>query len=143
MIASLVSTPTTTLLEQTLNFTEQRHNVLLEDIANVDTPGYVQRDVSVEKFQGALQDAVAKRRASNNDAYQPKSNSAVNFYAGSSLVQTKPEETVNSVAFHDRGVRNMEYLMGQVADNAMAHNTVTQLLKSRYDWINKAISMKP
>ncbi len=143
MIASLISSPTTTMLEQTLNFTEQRHNVLLEDIANASTPGFVQRDVSVDKFQKSLRDAVARRRSSFNNAYSPESNDAVEFEPGGSGVQVKPQETVNSVAFHDRGVRSMEYLMGQMADNATAHNTVAQLLKTRYDWINRAISMKP
>jgi len=143
MIDSLISSPTTQMLEQTLDFTEQRHNVLLEDIANVSTPGYVQRDVSVDAFQQSLQAAIAKTQGSNNDDYEPESNDAADFVPGSSLVQVKPQEVANTVAFHDRGVRSMEYLMGQLGDNAMAHNTVSQLLKSRYDWITKAINMKP
>ncbi len=143
MIQQFVTTPTITLLEQTLNFTEQRHNVLLEDIANVSTPGFVQKDVSVKEFQKSLQDAVTRRRASYNNEYQPESNSAVEFQEGGSRVQVKPQETVNSVAFHDRGVRSMEYLMSEMGDNAMAHNTVVQLLRGRYDTLNKAITMKP
>jgi hypothetical protein len=39
-------------------------------------------------------------------------------------------------------VRSMEYLMSQMADNALAHNTAAQFLKARYDLISRAISMK-
>jgi flagellar basal-body rod protein FlgB len=143
MIDALISTPTIRMLEQTLDFTEQRHNVLLEDIANVSTPDYVQKDVSVDEFQKSLRKAVAQQRASANDAYNPESTDTVDFVPGSSVIQAKPKETVNSIAFHDRGVRNMEYLMSNMADNAMAHNIVSQMLKNRYDILNKAIMMKP
>jgi flagellar basal-body rod protein FlgB len=142
MIDSLVSSPSIKMLEQTLDFTEQRHNVLLEDIANVSTPGFVQKDVSVAAFQKSLQDAVAKNWASNNDSYDPESNEAVDFSPAGTQVQVKPVEVANTVAFHDRGVRSMEYLMGQMADNAMAHNTVSQLLKNRYDMTSRAIKMQ-
>ncbi|MGN6367273.1 MAG: flagellar basal body rod protein FlgB [Phycisphaerae bacterium] len=142
MIDSLISSPTIRMLEQTLDFTEQRHNVLLEDIANVSTPGYVQKDVSVAAFQKSLQEAVARKWASNNNDYEPESNGVVDFTPGVSTVQVKPAEVVNNVGFHDRGVRSMEYLMGQLADNAMAHNTISQLLKNRYDLTAKAIKMQ-
>ena len=143
MIDALISSPTIRMLEQTLDFTEQRHNVLIEDIANASTPGFVQKDLSVDEFQKSLSKAVARQRASYNDTYDPESNDTVDFIPGSSVIQAKPKETVNSIAFHDRGVRNMEYLMGNMADNAMAHNIVSQMLKNRYDIVNKAIMMKP
>ena len=143
MIESLISNPTTRMLEQTLDFTEQRHNLLLEDIANVSTPGFVEKDVSVDAFQKSLQDAVAKKWASNNNSYEPESNHDVTFSPMSSQVQVQPMEVKSSVAFHDKGVRSMEDLMGKMADNAMAHNAVAQMLKNRYDLINKAINMKP
>ncbi|HUO10187.1 MAG TPA: hypothetical protein VM008_17910 [Phycisphaerae bacterium] len=142
MIDSLVSSPTIRMLEQTLDFTEQRHNVLLEDIANVSTPGFVQKDVSVAEFQKSLQDAIAKNWTSNNNSYHPESNEAADFSPVSSQVQVKPAEVGNTMAFHDRGVRSMEYLMGQMADNAMAHNAVSQLLKSRYDMTTRAIKLQ-
>lgn len=142
MIDSLISSPSIRMLEQSLDFTEQRHNVLIEDIANVSTPGFVQKDVSVAAFQKSLQAAVARKWASNNDTYEPESNHETDFTPGASTVQVKPAEVANSVAFHDRGVRSMEYLMGQLADNAMAHNTISQLLKNRYDVTTRAIKMQ-
>jgi len=142
MIDNLVSSPVTRMLEQTMSFTEQRHDVLLADIANASTPGYVQKDISVAEFQGALRDAVKRQGESLNGTYEPNSGETVAFEPGSSTVTAKPTDTVNGVAFHDRGVRNMEYLMSQMADNALAHNVTAQLLKGRYDQMARAISMK-
>jgi flagellar basal-body rod protein FlgB len=142
MIDSLVSTPQIRMLEQTMNFTEQRHQALLEDIANISTPGYIQRDLPVEEFQGALRDAVSRQQESLNDAYQPESGDTIDFESGGSRVFASAGEKVNSVAFHDRGVRSMEYLMSEMADNVIAHNMAAQFLKSRYDQLSRAISMK-
>ncbi len=130
------------MLEQTLSFTEQRHNLLLDNIANVSTPGYVQKDVPVESFQATLRQAVEERRASVNDTYDPQSSNQITFDSRSSNLTLHPQESVNSVVFHDRGIRSAEFLMSQLADNALAHNMTAQLLRNRYDTISKAISMK-
>ena len=67
MIDALISNPTVRMLEQTLSFTEQRHNLLLEDIANASVPGAVQKDVSVGEFQQSLRKAINQKRASANN----------------------------------------------------------------------------
>jgi flagellar basal-body rod protein FlgB len=144
MIDSLISNPGIRMLEQTLSFTEQRHAVLLDDIANASTPGYVQKDLSVPEFQGALRAAIAGKQASNNGAYEPagEAGGTVAFEPGGSRVYTRAAAAPRGVAFHDGGVRQMEYLMSEIADNAMAHNMAAQFLKGKYDTIGKAISMR-
>jgi len=142
MIDSLLSSPTTRMLEQTMSFTEQRHQVLAGDIANADTPGFVQRDMSVADFQKSLRQAVTRNRESLNDAFEPQSTDSVAFEPGGSRIRGVAQEKPVGVPFHDRGVRSMEYLMSEMADNAMAHNVAAQFLKSRYDQLSRAISMK-
>ena len=139
MIEDLVSSP---MLERALSFTEQRHQVILANIANASTPGYVQQDVPVAKFQKAMQDALDRQRQSSDGAFEPESNDVLQFVPGSSTVQITPQPSTMAMAFHDRGVRSTESLMGDLADNAMAHNLVAQLLKIAYDGTSKAISMK-
>lgn len=143
MIDALISSPTVRMLEQALSFTEQRHNVLLENIANVSTPGYVQKDVSVAGFQQALRQAVEAKRASANDLYEPQSTPEIQFQTGGGGVAARAQEAPTSVAFHDRGIRSMESLMSDLADNALAHNITAQLLRGRYDQVARAIAMKP
>ena len=142
MIDALIADPTTHLLEQSLNFTEQRHQVILENIANVSVPGYVQKNVSVAGFQKAVQDAVDRRRQSFNAAYAPESNDDVEFSPDGSDVRAIAHPATDAMPFHDRGVRSIESLMGDLADNALAHNAIAQMLKNRYDLTNRAISMK-
>ena len=47
------------LLEQMLQFTAARHRLIAENIANVDTPGYRQKDLSRREVPG---DAARARR---------------------------------------------------------------------------------
>ena len=43
-------------LQQALDYHLERHNVLISNVSNVDTPGYVPRDLArTEGFQGVLQ----------------------------------------------------------------------------------------
>jgi flagellar basal-body rod protein FlgB len=142
MIDALISNSTIRMLEQSLNFTEQRHNVLLEDIANASTPGFVMRDLSVKEFQTSLRKAVETKRKSYKDIWEPESGETFGLDPEGSDVTANSAEVPISMPFHDRGVRSMEYLMGQLADNALAHNMTAQFLKNRYDTLSRAISMK-
>ena len=48
MYQSIFGSTSIPVLEQTVHFTQARHNVLAGNIANLDTPGYQVRDLSVE-----------------------------------------------------------------------------------------------
>ena len=73
MIDALISDPTVRILEQTVSFTEQRHNVLLEDIANVSTLGLSAAICRVPAFQKSLKQAVAEKWASRKQTFEPES----------------------------------------------------------------------
>ena len=49
------------IMEQVVGFTEARQNVLAGNIANLDTPGYKTRDLSVEDFQARLKRAISSQ----------------------------------------------------------------------------------
>ena len=49
------------MLEQMLRFTEARQKLIADNIANVSTPNYQQKDLSVEKFQKMLRDRVTQQ----------------------------------------------------------------------------------
>ncbi len=142
MLNDLLNSPATNMLERTLNFTEARHQVILENIANVSTPGYVQKDVSVQEFQQSLQAAMSNSQQGYNVPLQPKSTDSIEFVPGSSDVVVHPKPVVSSTPFHDRGIRSMESLMGDLVDNAQVHNMAAQLLKSRYTQLTQAIQMR-
>jgi flagellar basal-body rod protein FlgB len=140
MIDNLLGSPAINVLERTLSFTEQRHQVILENLANVSTPGYQEKDVSVAAFEKVMGEAVDKTRSGFASDLEPEDTQEISFQGNQ--VRLNPQVKQSAQPFHDRGARSMEDLMGQMADNAEAHNMVTGLLKSRYDWLNKAISMR-
>ena len=46
------------VLQEVINFAQTRHQVLAGNIANLDTPGYRVRDLSLETFQERLKEAI-------------------------------------------------------------------------------------
>jgi flagellar basal-body rod protein FlgB len=115
------------VLEQFAQFTDVRQNVLGEDIANVSTPDYVQKDLSLEKFQEVLRKKVDKA-----DSAAPGS---VSFEDISMDVQNPN----NEILFHDGNNRSMEQLMSDQAKNALMHNLAVELLRTQYAEIETAI----
>ena len=62
MLSGLFQSTTIPVLEQVVSFAQARHTVLAGNIANMDTPGYQARDLSVEDFQTRLKAAIAGAR---------------------------------------------------------------------------------
>ena len=115
------------LLEQTLKFTAARHRLIAENVVNATTPGYQQKDLSLEKFQGMLRDRVRER----NDA-PPGS-------VGFSDIQAKLERPNTGMLFHDGNNRSMEQLVTDQAKNAMMHNLTVELLRKQYSSLESAL----
>ncbi len=62
MIQGIFNSSTIPVLEQLVQFTQARHEVLAGNVANLETPGYVARDLSVADFQARLKDAIETRQ---------------------------------------------------------------------------------
>ena len=115
------------LLEQMLKFTAARHKLIAENVVNVSTPNYRQKDLSVEKFQDMLSDRVAVKADSPPGA------------VGFADIQAEVETPTNGILFHDGGNRSMEQLVTDQAKNAMMHNLVVELLRKQYSSLENAL----
>lgn len=62
-------------LEQTLSFTERRHEILAGNIANMSTPDYRSRDLDVSEFQSELAKSIQQPAAAKSSlqSQQPAS----------------------------------------------------------------------
>ena len=49
------------MFERLLDFTAQRHRLIADNVANISTPGYRQKDLSLDAFQGMLRDRIEQR----------------------------------------------------------------------------------
>ncbi len=52
------------LLEQMAPVTAQRHKLIAENVVNLRTPNYKQKDLSLEKFQACFVNGSTSRRGS-------------------------------------------------------------------------------
>jgi len=101
--------------------------VIADNIANVDTPGYQQKDLSVDKFQAMLRDKV--------DQAASAADGSVSF----DDVTTKLENPINGILSHDGNNRSMEQMMTENAKNALMHNLAVELLRSQYQSLTEAL----
>jgi flagellar basal-body rod protein FlgB len=115
------------LLEQMLRFTDARHKLLAENIVNVSTPGYRQKDLSVEKFQRLLADRVETRDRSPRGA--------VSF----DDIGVDVEQPSRGILFHDGNNRTMDQLMSDEAKNAIMHNMIIELLRKQFSQLENAL----
>jgi flagellar basal-body rod protein FlgB len=115
------------VLEQMLRFTEARQELIADNIANVSTPNYRQKDLSVERFQQALRDRIEQRQFSGPGV--------VRF----DDIQSEVENPRAGILFHDGNNRSMEQLMTDNAKNALMHNLVVELLRRQYQTMDMAL----
>lgn len=118
------------LIEQTVKFAQARQRMLAENIVNISTPNYQQKDLSVERFQQVLRDRVDERSRS--------APGQVRFDDVLSEPQSEDPATPN-ILFHDRNNRSIEQLMSDQAQNALMHNLMTELLRKQFTAIQDAL----
>ena len=115
------------LLEQMLRFTSARHKLIAENVVNVSTPGYRQKDLSVDKFQHLLAERVETRNRSPRGS------------VGFDDIGVDVEKPNRGILFHDGNNRSMEQLMSDEAKNAMMHNMVVELLRKQFSALESAL----
>ncbi|MEM7681070.1 MAG: hypothetical protein AAF288_03855 [Planctomycetota bacterium] len=128
------------VLSRLVQFTEARQSVITHNIANLSTPNFRTIDVSVDGFRSQLGEAVDRRRRRVNPTRGelPLDDSRqVKF--GEQSLSLRPAQIGRNVTFHDRNNRDLERLMQDLAENALAHNASVQLLRSRFDILRTAI----
>jgi flagellar basal-body rod protein FlgB len=116
------------LLEQMLRFTAARHRLIAENVVNVDTPNYVQRDLSLERFQALMRERVESR----GEVRDAASGEFDDVTAGL-------EKPAGGILFHDGNNRSMEQLMADQAKNAMMHNLAVELLRKQFQAMEMAL----
>ncbi len=134
----LVNSGPTPTLERMLAFTEARHRVLVENIANIDTPGYKARQLDAKSFQTALRDAV-DRRSSDVAPLVVRGTPQFRESSTGRLEVTPTEEPPENVLFHDQTNMRVERQMAMLAENTMMHQVAAERLRGRYEELLAAI----
>lgn len=139
MITELASTPAMSVLERLVQFAGQRHRLIVNNIANLDTPGFRPSDVSVEDFQARLGEAVdARREAGPRGTLQPQDTTQVEFLHDGLVLN--PEPIGDNILFHDGNDRDLDRTMQDLVENFFVFRTAAELLRGRVDLMNTAIA---
>jgi flagellar basal-body rod protein FlgB len=138
LIGSVTNDGALPVLEKLAAFTEGRHRVLLENVANLDTPGYRPKDVGLGQFQAALAEA-AQRRSGKGDALQVGEQSGWRWDSDGSLKLQPQEVGPENILFHDGTNASVERQMSELVKNAMTHQVAVELLRRSYGRVLQAI----
>ncbi len=142
-LLDLIESGAIPVLETTMKFAARRQELIAHNIANIETPGFQQVDVSVAGFQKMLSEAVERRRSAGDEAgkFELEDSDEVRRGAGGELILT-PTTATGGILAHDRNNRDLERLMQDQTENAGAFRVATDLLRTRFDLIKTAISQR-
>ncbi len=127
-IDRLINQTNAPLVEKVLKFASARHKLIAENIANVDTPGYRQKDLSEAKFFAALRERAAARRAA-----------AIPGSIGYDGLNVDVENPAAGILFHDQNNRSMEHLASEQAKNGLLYTLAIELLKKQFSSMEAAL----
>lgn len=139
ILDNLTNRGATPALVATLAFTEARQRMISENVANWHTPGYKSKHLDTKGFQGALRRALDKKGSDPDARFVVEQTANFGTQAGGHLRVSPTEEPFDNVLFHDRTNASIEKMMADMADNAMAHQAATTILRGYYQGLRKAI----
>ncbi|EAQ82017.1 flagellar basal body rod protein FlgB [Blastopirellula marina] len=134
MSGSIFNASTIPMLEQVLNFSQSRHNLLAGNIANLDTPGYKVRDLNVDKFQMKLREAIEEKNKPN----EPLSPGLVSTRESDPMRSVR--DSLPGILFHDESNVGIEQQVMEISKNQIMHNMAISLMEQQMRLLQTAIS---
>jgi flagellar basal-body rod protein FlgB len=134
MLTNMFQSTTIPVLQEVVSFAQNRQAVLAANIANMDTPGYEVRDLSLDDFQSRLRTAVDQRHTTPN----PASPGEMTQDANASLAGIA--KNPKTILHHDKSNVGMEYQVSEMVKNQMQHNMALSLLNEQFHLLQAAIS---
>jgi flagellar basal-body rod protein FlgB len=140
MLNDLFANTTIPVLEQVVNFSQARHNVLAGNVANMDTPGYRVRDLSVDTFQSRLKVAVEAKHASPKPYSPSQSHSEAAYKPSAEQAMEDVKESMTSILHHDDSNDGLDQQVAEILKNQTQHNTAIAVMRSQFSLLQAAIS---
>lgn len=133
MIQGLFQSTALPALEQTTAFAQRRHELLAGNIANIDTPDYRARDLSVENFEDSLAEAIRTQRSGGSESFASPGRLPRDPMDG-------PRRAMETLVYHDGSDVNLEAQVTEMAKNQHLHNMAISLMRSQFSVLRAAIS---
>ena len=145
MLESVLQGSAIPALEQTIQFAERRHALLATNIANVSTPGYKTRDLSVKNFQSSLQEAISVTRNGEQELSMSGSSDSSNGrsspIAGLSKSQAleNVRDSMKQILFHDGSDIGLETQVTEISKNQSMHSMAIAVMRNQMQQFSMAI----
>jgi flagellar basal-body rod protein FlgB len=140
MFEGIFQSTTIPVMEQVVGFTEARQNVLAGNIANLDTPGYKARDLSVEDFQNRLKHAVEARKTGS--AYRSPGEGPLPSSSSRNVNIASVAKDSKTITRHDGDNVGMEFQVSEMVKNQLQHNMALSIMVSQFRLLQAVISEK-
>jgi flagellar basal-body rod protein FlgB len=127
-------------LEKVMAFSEGRHRVLAENIANIDTPGYRAKQLDPKLFQSSLLKAIQEKGGGRDTPLRIEATRQFHTDEQEMLQVTPTLKPPENVLFHDGTNASIERQMAQLAENALMYQAAVELQRQRIALIKQAIA---
>lgn len=133
-------------LQQTLMFTERRHELLASNVANLDTPDYRARDLPVDRFREALAESIerTKNPSPGHTSTARGQASQRNDLFGKPLqredIASGPRDTMEPIVYHDGSDVSLERQVTEMAKNQGLHNLAAATMRNQFALLRAAIT---
>ncbi len=134
MYEGLFQSTSIPILEQLVRFSQTRHTILAGNIANLDTPGYQAKDLSVGDFQARMREAIEARHAAGGEM------SPGEMGAGNATPMAAVAKSSQVILRHDGGNVSLESQITELVKNQMQHNLAISIMQNQYHLLQSAIS---
>ena len=144
LIQDLENSGSLPVLGKMLQFASQRQKLLVNNIANMETPDYRPLNVSVTDFQKSLAKAVEKRRDQTGGLQGDLNVEGTKEItdAGGTLT-LHPRTPSGNILYHDRNNRDLERMMQDLAENGLNYKMTVDLMRRENDLLRSAITQRP
>lgn len=131
-------------LELSARFSEERHRVLAENVANIDTPDYASKRLDQAAFDQSLREALQQHDAgeggaARTEALSLRGNAQFRTTADGAIEVSPAIEPADNVLFHDGTNAGVERLMTDVAGNKLRYEMLTNLLRNEFEGLQAVI----
>jgi flagellar basal-body rod protein FlgB len=122
------------VLQEVIGFAQARHEVLASNVANVNTPGYRVRDLSVDTFQQRLREAIDLQYETG----APLSPGATSLRQDAAM--QKVRDSAHDILYHDGTDLGMEQQVLEISKNQYMHNMAISIMGTQFRMLQTAIS---
>ncbi len=128
-------------LENWIHFTDARHAVIADNIANIETPGYKTKGVPEGEFRKLMLQAFGAQKQSPLGIFELGRRPGVSPKPGGGLAVKSLEADVrrSGILRHSENNVDMDLEFGKLVENGMLHSTLTSLLSQQFELLREAI----